>query len=60
MRAPKNFWLFIAIGVIDLIAGLGLCVVVGTSHSWALALLMGAGFVFSANLMFYLALSKLG
>lgn len=60
MAAPKNFWLFIIIGVLDLVVGLGMSVVVGMSHSWALAMLLGVGFFLTANLMFMLAMKKLG
>ena len=60
MAAPKNFWLFIIIGVLDLVVGLAMSVIVGMTHSWPLAMVLGMGFLITANLMFMLAMKKLG
>lgn len=55
----RNFWLFLAVGLLDLGVGLGVSIYVGLSHSWQIALVLAIGFFVSANLMFYFAFQKL-
>ena len=60
MAAPKNFWMFLFAGLLELLLGLGFSVYVGLSHSWAYAALIALGFFVSANVMFMIAFKKLG
>lgn len=55
----RNFWLFVMVGVLDLLIGLGVSVYIGLSQGWLLAMILALGFFMSANLMFYFALQKL-
>ncbi|MBF2052431.1 MAG: hypothetical protein IGS03_03075 [Candidatus Sericytochromatia bacterium] len=55
----RNFWLFLMVGVLDLLIGLSVSVYIGLSQSWLLAMILALGFFMSANLMFYFALQKL-
>lgn len=60
MAAPKNFWIFVIAGVIELLVGLGMSVYVGTSFSWLYGGLLALGFFLSANVLFMIAIKKLG
>lgn len=55
----RNFWLFVMVGVLDLLIGLGVSVYIGLSQGWLLGMILALGFFMSANLMFYFALQKL-
>lgn len=57
---PRNFWLFIFVGLLDLILGLGLAIYTGISQSWLLGGIIALGFFCSANFLFYMAYKKLG
>lgn len=59
MKAPKNFWLLIFIGVLDLLCGLVLSIYVGLSQSLFLGAILAMGFFVSANTLFYFAYRKL-
>ena len=58
-NAPRNFWIFVFAGVLELIVGLGMAAFVGMTNSWTLGLLIACGFFVSANVMFVFAFKKL-
>lgn len=59
MSAPKNFWIFVIAGVIELIVGLGTSIYISMTQSWTLGIVLALGFFMSANMMFMIAYKKI-